>query len=169
MRKHIHILTGLFILFGFNLVNGQGQTWRWNFGNNAALFFPGAGAPVATVGSAMTTFEGCASIGTASGALAFYTNGNKVWNANNIQMANGFGLLGNSSTTQAAIIVPRPGSTTLYYVFCSSSNFSPGTLSYSEVDMTLNAGLGDVTATKNVVIQNNIAEKLTAVRHCNGV
>ncbi len=169
MNKHFKQLITASLFLASTFIFGQGQTWRWNFGNNAALNFPGGGAPVATAGSAMTTFEGCASIGTPAGALAFYTDGMKVWGANNIQMPNGFGLLGNSSTTQAAIIVPRPGNPNLYYIFCSSSNFSPGTLSYSEVDMTLNGGFGNINATKNVIICNNIAEKLTAVRHCNGV
>lgn len=169
MKNYKKIAISLMLLLSINFVFGQGQTWRWNFGANAALNFPGGGPPVATPGSAMNTFEGCASIGTPAGALAFYTDGNKVWGANNVQMPNGFGLFGNSSTTQAAIIVPKPGSATMYYIFACSSNFSPGTLSYSEVDMTLNAGFGNVTAVKNVVVQNNIAEKLTAVRHCNGV
>lgn len=148
----------------------QGETWRWNFGANAALNFPGGGNPVSTPGSAMNTFEGCASIGLPNGNLAFYTSGATIWGANNVPMPNGMGLFGNSSTTQAAIIVPRPGMANRYYVFCSSSNFSPGTLSYSEVDMTLNAPWGNVIAgVKNIVIQTNISEKLTAVRHCNGI
>lgn len=169
MKKQFKIITTLLLILSVNFSFGQAQTWRWNFGNGAALNFPFGGPPVATIGSAMNTFEGCASIGTPAGALAFYTDGNRVWGSNNIQMPNGFGLFGNSSTTQAAIIVPRPGSANLYYIFACSSNFSPGNLSYSEVDMNLNAGFGNVTATKNVIIQTNIAEKLTAVRHCNGV
>ncbi|MFN8230942.1 MAG: gliding motility-associated C-terminal domain-containing protein [Bacteroidia bacterium] len=158
-----------FIVSTVNLFS-QGETWRWNFGANAALNFPGGGNPVSTPGSAMNTFEGCASIGLPNGNLAFYTSGATIWGANNVPMPNGMGLFGNSSTTQAAIIVPRPGMANRYYVFCSSSNFSPGTLSYSEVDMTLNAPWGNVIAgVKNIVIQNNISEKLTAVRHCNGI
>ncbi len=149
---------------------GQGETWRWNFGANAALHFPGGGNPVSVAGSAMNTFEGCASIGLPNGNLAFYTDGASIRGANNLVMPNGGGLMGNSSTTQAAIIVPRPGMPNRYYVFCSSSNFSPGTLTYSEVDMTLNAPWGNVIAgVKNIVIQTNISEKLTAVRHCNGI
>jgi len=169
MKKHIKIITTLFLIMSVSLSFSQGESWRWNFGNGASMHFPFGGPPVATVGSAMNTFEGCASIGTASGALAFYTDGNKVWGANNIQMPNGFGLFGNPSSTQAAIIVPRPGNPNLYYIFCTSSGGGTGNISYSEVDMTLNAPWGNVTAVKNIVIGTNVGEKLTAVGHCNGV
>ena len=42
----------------------------------------------------------------------------------------------------------------------------PKGLNYSVVNMTLDAGKGDVEL-KNAPLQLNVVEKITAVRHCN--
>ena len=90
-------------------------------------------------------------------------------------MPNGSGLLGNYSSTQSGVIVPKPGSTTQFYIFTvdaqagdpAASTTLYGGAAYSIVDMTLNGGNGDVT-TKNVQLLAPTCEKVTAVRHCNG-
>ncbi len=42
------------------------------------------------------------------------------WDKNNNQMPNGFGIYGGSSTsTQAALIIPKPNSTNLFYFISS--------------------------------------------------
>ncbi|MBK9637785.1 MAG: hypothetical protein IPO63_08175 [Bacteroidetes bacterium] len=48
------------------------------------------------------------------------------------------------------------------------TNGGPRGLCYSEVDMSLNGGNGDVTV-KNVTLTTPVTEKLTAVRHANGI
>jgi gliding motility-associated-like protein len=170
IKKHACLITSLFLIVMSSTLHSQGEAWNWNFGNQASLNFAGGGAPIATVGSAMfSSFSSAASISTPAGAIRFYTNGAQAWGANNIQMPNGFGLLGNGSTSQGAIIVPRPGNPNLYYIFANSASGIAGDISYSEVDMTLNGGFGDVTAIKNVIIQANVTEQLTACKHCNGI
>ncbi len=154
------------LLFMNTIGEAQPQTNNWYFGNNAAVTFT-SGSPVSVTGCAMSTNEGCATISDATGNLLFYTDGMSVYNRNNIQMSNGFGLGGNSSSTQSGVILQKPGSTTIYYIFTSDAMGGTFGLCYSIVDMTLNAGLGDVTI-KNFNLLAFTAEKVTCVRHCNG-
>ena len=137
----------------------------WYFGSRAGLDF-NSGSPVALTNGTLSTFEGCSSISDNMGNLLFYTDGTTVRNKNHVQMPNGFGLLGHSSSTQSAIIISKPGSNTIYYIFTTPAEGFGG-LTYSIVDMTLQGGLGDVTI-KNALLQTPVTEKLTAVKHANG-
>ncbi len=165
------------IIFAFLplLCFSQKQGNNWYFGDHAGLSFS-TGTPVALTNGAIydgpDQSEGTSVISDSSGALLFYTNGQKVWTKNHQVMPNGDSLLGNYSSTQAALIVPVPGSSRYFYVFTTDAfqnNLLNG-FSYSVVDMCLNNGLGDVIASqKNIVLLDNVAEKLTAVRHDNGI
>ncbi|MEW6467848.1 MAG: PKD domain-containing protein [Bacteroidota bacterium] len=145
---------------------GQGQATWWYFGNNAGCAFTSS-PPVPATGGQVNTIEGSATISDANGNLLFYTDGQRVWNRNHIQMPNGFGLMGNASSTQSGVIVKRPGSNNIYYVFTADAQVGPGGIRYSEVDMNLQAGFGDVTANKNVLLYTPSTEKICAIRHCN--
>nr|MBK9652196.1 T9SS type A sorting domain-containing protein [Bacteroidota bacterium] len=160
--KATHAMVILMTILFLNEAQAQKETWNWYFGNQCALNWS-TGVPVAMTNSAMNQYEGSASISDANGNLLFYTDGISAWNTNHITMPNGTGMMGNFSTNQSALIVPKPGSTTEYYLF-SNSSFE---LYYSIVDMSLQGGLGDVT-TKNVFMKTNVAEKLAGVRHSNG-
>lgn len=148
------------------LCYAQKEANIWYFGN-AGLNFNG-GAPVALTNSAMNSWEPCASIADANGNLLFYTNGTTVWNKNHIIMPNGAGLLGTTSSWQGALIVPKPGDCPIYYLFTTAEQGSGGAY-YSEIDMNLNGGLGDIVlGKKNMPLINPCAEGLTAVHHSNG-
>ncbi len=153
----------------FTVTDGFSQPQRfynWYFGNRAGVNFS-SGAPVALTNGQIVTTEGCASISDATGNLLFYTDGVSVWNRNHVVMPNGSGLFGHASSTQSAIIVQQPGNANLYYIFTTTADAGPSGVCYSVVDMTLSAGLGNVTAAKNVLIRTPSCEKLTAIRHCN--
>jgi gliding motility-associated-like protein len=159
----------LFLLF---LVHGTsiaqpGQARFWYFGTQAGLDF-GTNPPTPLTNGALTAFEGCASISDINGNLQFYTNGNQVWDRTHQVMPNGTGLNGDGLATQATIIVPAPANTALYYLFTVDTNGGPRGLCYSVVDMNLNNGFGEVTS-KNNLLATPVTEKLTAVRHANGV
>ncbi len=144
----------------------QYKNW-WFFGYGAGCEFT-SGNPVANVLGQTAVEEGTAVMSDNAGNLMFYTEGLKVWNKNHVVMPNGNGLLGNPSSTQSALIVPRPGNPNQYYLF----TVWPGSgLRYSVVDMTLNGGLGDIVAIgKNTLLgATNVDEKLTGTRHANGV
>jgi gliding motility-associated-like protein len=157
----------LFILCAFTTsLTAQKEANIWYFGHHAGLDF-NSGIPVPLTAGAMSTDEGCASIADADGALLFYTDGTYIWNKNHIQMPNGNGLLGHKSSTQSGVIIPKPGALNIYYVFTVDFTANPGGITYSEVDMNLDGGLGDVTAVKNVQLITPACEKITAVLHEN--
>jgi hypothetical protein len=152
----------------------QGEANNWYFGVNAGLDF-NSGIPVPLLDGQITQWEGTAIMSDSSGQLLFYTDGATVFNRNHDTLFNGSGLLGENSSTQSALIIPKPGSNTRYLIFTTEAIESviqpippdEWKLAYSELDMTLDGGLGGITATKNVVLYFPSGEKLTAVKHAN--
>lgn len=145
----------------------------WYFGDKAGLDF-NANDPFPLTDGEMNAIAGCAVISDPnSGELLFYSNGEAVWNRNHIIMPGGANLTGDKTATQAALIVPAPGRSNLYYLFSvSSADITNGIFSqihYSIINMDLNGGLGDIIdSTKNTFLVGNVTEKLTAVPHANG-
>lgn len=158
----------LFFLLFQQLLFAQNEGNIWYFGTNAGLDF-NSGIPVALTNGQMTTNEGCASICDPNGALLFYTDGSNVWNRNHSIMPNGNGLFGNLTSTQSAVIVKKPGAQAIYIIFTVDFEASSKGLRYSEVDMGLQNGLGDVTLIKNIGIVAPTCEKITAIKHPNNV
>ena len=120
-------------------VLSQGEAANWYFGVNAGLNFS-SGAPVLDLNGQLATNEGCGSISDANGDLLFYTDGITVWEKNHNQMPNGFGLMGDPSSTQSGIIIPLPGSEVIYYIFTVDSSAGDHGFRYSIVDMSFNNG-----------------------------
>jgi gliding motility-associated-like protein len=89
-------------------------------------------------------------------------------------MLNGTGLLGGVtlSSTTAAVIVPKPGSSNLYYIVTvneGSSGSGIGGIAYSVVNMSLEGGLGAVEiGQKNIFLFQTNTEKLEVVPAANG-
>jgi hypothetical protein len=162
--KHVILLTMLIVC---NNSFAQKQNNEWRFGNAGAIDF-NTQPPTFVAGCPISTIEGSASVADRiTGALLFYTNGGKVWNANNQVMPNGTGLSGGTallSSTTAAVIVPKPGSCNLYYIVTVDEIGSNNGVRYSVVDMTLNGGLGDIVAgQKNIFLYQTDKEKLEVV------
>jgi gliding motility-associated-like protein len=168
----------LFLILTFTLqkpvVFAQLQNNNWIFGYGARLNFSGP-IPVGSSNAAINSNESTASVSDPNtGQLLFYTDGRKVWNANNQVMPNGANLLGGfyNSCTQGALIVPFPEDNQRYYLFTleelEALSLSPvvdNGLRYSVVDMTLNGGLGDVqVATLNTPLATDLTEKLIVIR-----
>lgn len=125
--------------------------------------------PSALTGGLLNTSEGCGTISNSSGQLMFYTDGRTVWNKNHAVMDQGTGLKGDASAAQSSIILPKPGSGSLFYVITVGiAAGANGGMQFSIVDMSLNGGLGKVTS-KNTPINLNLVEKVTAIKHSNGV
>jgi len=171
MKKKITILS--FILF-FALAQqaiAQLQASNWYFGFNAGLSFdPVTGAVTPLTNGQLNTNEGCASISDENGNLLFYTDGITVFDRNHLIMQNGQGLRGNPSSTQSAIIIPKPQDPDTYYIFTVDTSATGGQdsgLHWYEVDMTANLGQGAVVT--NIANPNNLintcSEKITAINH----
>ena len=172
----------------------QKEAANWYFGDRAGLDF-NSGSPVALTNGELNTPEGCATISDKNGNLLFYTDGSFVYDKTHQIMPNGSGLLGHRSSTQSAIIVPKPNNPYIYYIFTVDQPLAANVdndplndedppnngLNYSQVDMRLNNGLGDIqTAEKNIHLitydPNNseevkfkCSEKITAVQHGDAV
>ncbi len=165
-----YVFLACFVLFSFSGLSGQNQFNIWVFGNGAGINFNG-GPPVVYNGSVVNTTEGTASIcDSTTGNLLFYTDGGTVWTNTHQVMPNGTGLTGSGTTTQSALIVAQPANPGIYYVISVPYSNGSTNFAYSIVNMNLNGGLGSVTL-KNQFLYNgaSVGEKVTAIRHCNGV
>jgi hypothetical protein len=155
-----------------NICVAQKEGTKWYFGEKAGLDFT-TGAPIALHDGKTGTDagfylqEGTACISDSVGNLLFYTGGRTIWNRYHNPMPNGTGLMGGPSATQSSIIIPKPGSTNLFYVFTADEfqsypNNRKG-YRYSVVDMCLNNGNGDVVPeAKNILLVDSATEKLAA-------
>lgn len=171
MRKIIFIV--LYLLLINNQLFAQHEADFWYFGNNAGIDFS-SGNPEPLINGQLKNYEGCAVISDSVGNLLFYTNGITVWNKQHLIMQNGDGLFGDSSSTQSAIVIPKPKSDSIFYIFTTDVLYKDGLpeyihkgLNYSIVNMNRNAGLGEIIQ-KNTLLLDTVTEKITAVKHKNG-
>ncbi len=166
-------ILSILLVFAVSIANAQMESANWFFGENAGLTFKNY-LPEAITDGSLSTMEGCSSISDQEGHLLFYTDGITVWNKDHQQMPHGNNLLGNPSSSQSGIIVARPASDNLYYMFTIDDVAQgPGGsygINYSLVDMRLLNWKGDVVDTvKNVNLTKPMCEKLAAVGHANGL
>lgn len=143
---------------------------EWYFGNETGIGFSGPVAPLTT--SNIVAGEGCSVIHDADGNMLFYTNGVTIWDRDHNEMPGSGGLYGHQSSTQSALIVPKPCSDHIYYIFTTGYwSIDEHGLNYSIVDMNLRSGLGDVVPgyrNINLLPEEQATEKVTAVTHANG-
>jgi hypothetical protein len=165
MKRYLLIAS---LLFLSSYCFAQKQNNVWYFGVDAGVTF-NSGTPLALKNGVMNQTEGTSVMCDNNGNLLFFTDGVSVWNRNLQLMPNGTGLLGNSSATQSALIVPEPGNCNIYFIVTVSSQFLLPTipLSYSVVDMSLNGGLGDISS-KNNPLYLPVTERLAATLQSNG-
>ncbi len=157
--------------------NAQKQANVWYFGGAAGLTFntsPPSGIDGGQTYSPAPNLwnEGTSSLCDISGSLLYYSNGTKVWNRKHQVMFNGSDLKGHPSSTAAALIIPRPRSERFAHVFttdASENDFRNG-MRHSVIDACLGNDMGDIVETeKNILLHGNMAEKLAAVQHANGI
>lgn len=153
----------LFLFIYSNLLYSQKEANIWYFGEYAGLDF-NSGSPTLLLDGKLNTEGGCATISDTNGNLLFYTDGRTVWNKNHQTMLNGTKLNGGNRSTHSAIVVPKPSGLNKYYIFTVDDFIGNNGLQYSEVDMTLDGGLGGVTSTKNVLLHTPTTEKITAIQ-----
>ncbi|WP_459211738.1 T9SS type B sorting domain-containing protein [Aquimarina rhabdastrellae] len=154
----------LILLLSHYFSFGQGEANNWYFGINAGLSFNTGDSPSPLLDGQLHSSRS-ATISDPNGNLLFYTDGNTVWNRNHQIMQDGTDLFSLfTGIGIRSIIVPQPQSTTIYYVFTTSTG---GFMEYSIVDMSLNNGLGAVISKQNNLIEN-ISGPLTAIVQKNG-
>jgi hypothetical protein len=171
MKKHILLILTIATANSVLAQIADKRTWSWYFGSAAGIQFTSAGQPpVAITGSAMVANEGSSAISDTSGNILFYTNGQTAWDRNNAVLPNGTGLLGHYWSAQSGLLVPMPGSDSLFCLFTVNNWSDTATqLNYSVIDLSLNGGAGDIISSqKNILVNANCREQLTAVFHANG-
>lgn len=160
----------LFTILFFLRLFGQNENASWHFGARVAIDFS-SGNPQTNNTSRLFTLEGSASISDRiTGKLLFYTDGDSIWNnQDKAMLPDGriFGGVPAGSSTQSTLIVRKPQSDSVYYIFTVAENNRPEGFQYAVIDMSLNGGLGGIVNSKSQ-IHASVTEKLTAVYHCNG-
>jgi gliding motility-associated-like protein len=130
-------------------IYGQKEANNWYFGHKAGLDF--STSPPTAITGELDTFEGASTISDDKGNLLFYSDGKTVWNkSHNVMNFSGGGsslnaLLGDPSSTQSALVIPKPNDSNIYYLFTVGANATSG-LNYYTIDISKNGGLGEITA-----------------------
>jgi len=149
---------------------------RWFFGQNAGLDFRTQN-PIADMNNHYLNVPTSPAImSDSNGNVLLFTDGIKVYDRIGQVMPNGDGLHGFVGYTMPVIIIPKPNSDSVYYIFTThrpKQNVNdPQTvygLEYNEVNLNRNGGMGEVTRKNKVLLQPEVSSKLTAVKHSNGV
>lgn len=144
------------------------QTDNWLFAQNAGLRFDASGNVSANnpSGNNLPNGSGVSAISDEGGNLLFYTDGQKVYNASNVQINFGPLLLG--SPVASSVIVPRPSSPNLYYIFTTGeiTNTTFG-FNYSMVDMSQGGGVGAVVQHNRKLLSKS-TQNVSAVENIDG-
>jgi gliding motility-associated-like protein len=154
----------------------------WHFGPGFSIDF-NSDSPEVLTGSPIESFEGTSSICDEDGNLLFFTNGGgrptinpavplppgTIWDQNGDVMYDMMGEQGGGySSQQSSVIVPKPGSSSNYYLFTMDQLENPDNrgFRYFEIDMNGNGGLGEVVVADQQ-LYGSTYEALAAVRHEN--
>jgi hypothetical protein len=167
IKNVLAILTAsLFCALSMHDAGAQNAESTWVFGAHARMSFSTI-PPTASVAAPMNSSEGAAAMSGYTGALMFYTDGVTVWSGSNTQLPNGFGLLGNTSSTVSALIVPCLCRNFFIFTTDTAPSYANG-LRYSKVSVSLVGGPMFVNSPKNVVVLPHASEKIAAVRDPSG-
>ena len=169
----------------------QGLNNLWMGGTNSEAPIPFGGTDVEfSSGNAVVSYvqrdidfrRTSANITDANGNLLFSTNGAYLANASGDTLLNGNGLSpswytsqfpGGLYISQACLILPKPDSPGVYFLFHGTLDNPPGPnalyLYLTTIDMSLDGGSGGVVAKNQVLIADALnTGRITAVRHANG-
>ena len=163
-------------------LGGYGVQWGPPWGG-VDLGFSNGSLIINTVSRDIGFYRTNTNITDGNGDVLFSTNGAFLANALGDTMQNGTGLNPSDYTSswpdglhisQACLILPKPESSALYYLFHltidrSVPNYFALQLYLSAVDMSLDGGLGAVVVKNEVILSDSlVAGRLAAVRHANG-
>lgn len=184
----------LCLLCRFNPAAAQLSNQVWLTGYNefpgttgygqATIRFQGANVQVSPASLAFNLESSLAVAADAEGQLLFYSNGCAVSNRAHTVMPSGNGLNPGSLyeqvcpgkgyiVPQGAMALPMPGDSERYYLIHLGAQYDPvrklrlGPLYYTEIDMSLDNGMGDVVSKNNILVQADLGN-FTVVRHANG-
>jgi gliding motility-associated-like protein len=166
------ILIGLLCLVGHTVSAGaqcfsgkEHSTWAYD---KCLIDF--RTQPTDIIANAPWSFECYSQWCDEDGDLLLYLSGTRVFNRNHQLMPGGNLNIALAASSTHGIILPWPGSDSLYLVIAPESEDShtgPKALYYAVVDLSLAGGLGAVVGSKQALMTPS-SERVAAVRHCNG-
>jgi len=166
MIRSIFIFLNILLLFEISLFSQPNKrTNFWYFGKNAGLDFNSGEPQPKLDGKIFEDIYGSAVISDTYGNLLFYTDGRDIWRKDHSLMHSGSNNY--YPGTQSAVIIPKPGSDHIYYIFTVSNHENQSPFYYFTIDMNLANGFGEVINIDILQSCWDAAEKLTAVYHKN--
>lgn len=149
------------------------QADNWLFYQSAGLKFSDAGVSLNNPATdILPAGKGSSAISDADGNLITFSDGMRVWNSTGNLINFGPNLSGDLGSTQSCIIVPRPGSPQVFYIFTTDIVYPAAFgvtkgFNYSRIDMSISNNYGAVTD-HNKNLLSGCTEMLTGVQHGNG-
>ncbi len=169
-----------FIVFlNSTLVYAQFTNLNWTFGDSCGIKFNSTGID-SIYRTSVNSRGSSVSISDSIGNLLFYVaspdlelyqttttvNRGRIYNRQHNTMENGDSIA-TPGWYKELLILPLPDSTNKFVVISSMAT-SGAKISYSEVDLTFNNGLGKVVSKNNVLDTGEISDGITAIKHGNG-
>jgi gliding motility-associated-like protein len=157
---HLIMMRIFFILICFPLsIFAQKQNNNWLFGTWLGMSFNSGQMQIIPdkASDMYSPYWGSSISDKQTGQLLFYTNGQRIWGRDNVQM---LGAYLYPNINPVTLIVPSASDSMQYYVFYSDNT---STIFYALVDMRLNGGMGDVVSKGNF-LTTGADIQLTAVR-----
>lgn len=160
----------------------QKQDYIWIFGDSCGINFSNLNNPTAfLIPNNLNSLENYNSLSDKNGNLLFYMTGNipdsvvnsfylmKLFNSQHLLMENGDSIFSDISETQGTIFIPFPNDSNKYYFFHKQYWTGGNSLYYSIIDLSFNNGLGKIISKNNLLLSDSSDEKLTAIKHGNGL
>lgn len=173
----------IFFLTIIQLSFAQKQSNIWYFGRDGAGLDFNCIPPSVVTGHTMIGWEGVATVSDPNtGKVLFYTNGDRIYGQNNIEITDGNNITPTSAgfeplnTVGQVIPIPFPGNPNQYFVVATDiqggkiSSFNPelNGVWAVQIDMDQNNGLGAVIDRFQIHNPLFATEKLMAIPHANG-
>ncbi len=138
---------------------------NWVFGDGTILSFNDGNTTIDTVNGFLFP-NTTSAISDAEGNLTLFTDGESLWDKNFDTICTG--LPGNNFASQSSLILPKPGSNDIYYVFTVDMYVPPvfnDGINYSIINYD---GINDAEIIiKNEHLLSSNAQKIAAVKHQN--
>ena len=166
-------------LIGYNIL-----TDAYTTSGKGRLLFDSNSVTVISESRKMAFRAAQGNISDENGNLLIVSNGCWIADATGDTMMNGGGLNPNSFTNNwcdaysgiplahGNFILPYPGNADKYILFHQTGNYNNNFVStelyYSEIDLSLNGGLGAVTTKNQNILNDDLAWGLAACKHANG-
>lgn len=144
---------------------GQQEHAIWYFSDGIGLDF-NTSPPTSLFTTPLNTVSASITHSDVNGSLLYYSNGEEIWDASNTLVKNGAWMRGSEETSNGGILIPKPGSDTILYLFTTPpiGFFYQFEFNYHELN----------TATDTLIRKNDnlatigVCDMVAAIERCDG-